>query len=399
MKVCPDCKLEVNNQCSVCPECGYVFSSKKKDFNKSKRSINIVAIVIVVIIIIVLGIFFISSLLQKNSVINEKNNQVKSICEKGEYLDGVSIANVIDHYSCENFVSYLIDNDMNLTEANLEELIKKDNKNVYEVIYKYTGNDISKYYTNEIVNLAYFDFLVNNNLFSLIDEKDYSSYLSRSIDDNNLELFKILLKGNDSLKNKYSWSGEDYYFGGKFFGKTEYASTAKMTVEKLKNVANGKIEFANEYYKYSYHDKIGALALLNKELFQKAYNGQNFGQTLTSYSYFLSYLSLDDIKKYVSFGGKFYKDNNGDFEKMIKEFLNSNNQSDGGFVNKLSYILGEAKKEGYSTNYSPLLDYYVEYHSLSQMSFKDKLRKNIYKAFVNQGFKCYSSCGYVKYYK
>lgn len=399
MKVCPDCKLEMDESNLVCPDCGYVFETKKNDFTKSKKKINTVIIFIVIIIIIVLAIIIFHSVSEQKDALKEKNAKVEKICKSGKYQDNVLITNVIDTYSCENFASYLIDNGIQLTEANYEELIKKNDKNVYEVIYQFSGNDISKYYHKEIINLKYFEFLADNKLFSLIDKKDYGSYLSRSVDNNDFELFKLCLKGNYTSNLNYEWSGDNYYFGGKFYGTTEYANIASTTVKTMKKVASEQIDFANEFYNYPYNDQIGAISLFNKQLFEKAYNGKNFGKTLMSYGYYLSYLSLDEIKKYISFGGKFYKDNDDDFDKMLKEFLNSKNQSDGGFTEKLNYILGEAKKEGYQTNYSGLLDYYVNTYSLSQMYDKDKLRKNIYKTFVNQGFKCYSSCSYIKYYK
>ena len=402
MKICPDCRLEVDEKCNVCPDCGYIFNTLKKDYNKSKKNIHMFFALIVVVVIILTTIIVLSTINNRNSELSKKNDTVKRICTSGEYKEKVLITNVIDNYSCQNFVSYLIDNGINLSNANYEELIKLKNKNVYNVIYKYTGNNISKYYDKEIVNVEYFDFLANSGLFNIIGEKNYSLYLSRSLDNGDIDLFRACLRGNHSLENKYNWSGEDFYFGALFYGKTESSSSAKWTVDEMKEIVSKKYDFVREYYGYSYHDKIGAIALFSKESFENAYKGNNFDKTLSSYGYYLSYLTLDELKNYVSFGGKFTyngKDSEKYFDEMIKEFLRSENKSDGGFVAKLNYILASAKKEGYSPKYSNLLDYFVNSYSLSQMYSKNKMNKSIYKTFANQGFKCYNSCGYVKYFK
>ena len=357
--ICPECGAKLNKEDKICLECGYQFEKisnvKVKD---ERKKINKIFLIILLIIIVIGGLFY----LLNNNKKKVSLNVVSDFCD-GEYINDVIISDVIDNYSCEKFVSYMIDtNGVDLQDYHYKTLMEFEDKKIYKIIKFFKGSELINIYQDKIYDENYYDYLIENNIFDEVEEDYYHAVFDYAFKQKDFPLFKTLLKGNETLTYKHNWKNEKYY----------YSATSDMDYEKE---LTERREFALEYFKYN---DANVICFFDKELFKYVYNKKN---AIDNYLYRelvenLHLVSLDKLKEIHSYGFVFYQEGTYFLDNIFEYYILKLNakSNDSEYLKKIDYIFKEAIKEGYDISYSDYLDRYVYYFN----SQRD-IQKNIYK--------------------
>lgn len=372
--VCFNCGKEISED--ICPYCGKTIkkSINNKDYNKISKNIIYIFFGSVFLIVI---LFLIISNNNHNKFLKKQNDFVNNFCNKN-YIDNVSISNVIDDYSCEKYASYMYDTKgSELSFNQIDKLIINNDINIFKIYYDVTGEDVSTLYKDIIYQNSYYDFLYQYKLTKIINSKEYMNIISKSIEESNFILYKSVL-------NCYFFKYNDFENPEKFFGSSKITSNDD-DIDKIRENAL-KVDFVIEYKKHVKYYPI--VFMFNEVLFDKAKDDKDFKKMILRSA---SLLSFSDIENYYKWGGKFYE------EKMdpILYYVLNLNKNDIDVYKKIKFITDISKKDGYDVTYSDALDTFLGKYS----NKKDKVYYDTYNALKTEGFKCYRNCYYERDFK
>lgn len=439
--VCYGCGHVIDQNIDICPYCGLKFIYKVNKKNK-KREINLFFKIFIVSFLLILFclIFLIKYIVDRNSEINleKKEEFVNKYCDGSSYIHGVNVSDFIDNYDCSKYASYMLDTEGNeLSYHHFEYLISLKDINVYKIYTDITGKYISSVYSGDIMDKVYYDFLYDRNALEQVDSLVYAKIIYDSYQEDDFELFKsvlrnfydgdmwdnynykidLLFKYNNNDIDEISKSDLDYALEHKHFPDYIHklrilfgSHIDKEDIDDVKSVALNKEKYVVEFQKYSngyYFVSIFNENLMNMIPDDKITSTSMF-EEIKENSYIIN---LDDLKKYRSWGGKFYNKNEDDDWDIINSYLASMLYSHEKYssrdIDKFKYILDESKKDGFEVNYSDTMDLFLrkfKYNTLEAFVNGDnytvddhryKIRM-FYRMLVREGFKCYTECDFVQ---
>jgi hypothetical protein len=386
--ICNGCGEEIQSDFNVCPKCGMILKEKIKIVDREKEInkyfIKLCSIIVGSIFAIGIIVLIVWLILE-----NKKVNFVSKYCDGGSYVENVSIADIVSGYDCTLFASYMVDTKgKELTFVHLEYLSTINDIALFEIFSDITNSDFSYWYSDMIYSPAYYDYLVMHDVSGMVNDDTYNSLALYSYENGDFELYSALLRCFFEVDGLVYLNNIEKKFG-QYYG---YSKITSDIINQMKKDSVDKVDYILEYAKYK--DIYYPIYMFNEELFKRIPSGEVSSSLMFEGLAGMSYiLSLDDLKNYRSYGGKFFYDSKVDIiDIYLEDFL-----SDSNYEAKLRYLITEAKKDGYDVTYSSALDnfmddnYYYAYYD--RYGYKNTV-KNAYSILVNAGFKCYSYCSY-----
>lgn len=396
--ICPECGSELTNKETTCKECGCVIKNTKVvELKDSKKSINKKFSIIIGSIILVIILFIIIGIVSKNIELSRRSKIISKYCNNGEYIENTSLEDFIDEYKCDAFASYMYDTKGSiLKESHYNKLINFKDASIYPIIKEFTGVEIINLYDEMITEHQYYKYLDEIDNFSIIDKEEYSNLLEYALEKKDLKLWESLIDGSKNSSKKLYWDDVKYYFGPSYtLGKYE-----SFDYNDVKKYIDEQKEFVDKYLQ---HNNPTIICLLDKDLLKYCYDkkGNIDSNIRAAFTSVMTEIPLNELKKYKENGGYFYKKDDYLLDSILSDYIfelgDKTFESDD--IDKINFIFQTAKKEGMDITYSNYLDRYMYYHSISVMYKKNSVYSKIYRAFKNNGFKCYQKCSYEKYYK
>lgn len=396
--ICPECGCELSKKTTICPECGCVIKSTKVvEFKDSKKSVNKKFIIIIAGIILAILLFVVISIVSKNIELKRRSNIISEYCNSQKYIPNTSLEDFIDEYKCDSFASYMYDTKgKDLKESHYDKLISFNDASIYPIIKEFAGVEIKNLYDKMITDYKYYEYLDKTKNFSIIEKKEYSDLLEYALEENDYKLWESLIDANENRSYKLYWDDVKYYFGPSYT-RGQYES---FNFNNLKKYIDEQKEFVVKYFE---HNNATMLCLFDKDLLKYCYdkNGKIESGVMYAFSSYMTDIPLNEIKKYISNGGYFYKEDDYLLENILSEYIVelSDKTFENDDLDKIEFIFKTAKEEGMDIAYSNYLDRFMYSHSLTVQYHDISSYKKIYKKLKSLGFKCYQRCSYEKYYK
>lgn len=376
-------------------------SNKKIEDYKTKKSNtktvvrNLIIIGSVILMGLILTILFIL-----NNQNNEKKSVVSKYCENDNFVTYKNLKDTVTKGNCGSFINYIDNND--LTENDIIFIISNGNSTIYKAYYDYYKVNLHEKINQNIENIAYYDYLAENNMEANQEMLDY--ILSKQIFERNLEGFKKYV----SLVPKEGWSNDFKYF--------DY-----VVDEKGETVYNGDYNkvFELHEYVYSYHKTTGDLTCTVADLGSKEnikYLIENKNDSVCEYTLSTKLKQIDSsvITNYKEAGGSFkYNGYLGNFiHHFVKEELPYDEYKEK--INLLvkygNNINEQMKSDSAYPGLTPLDVFIKENSSIcrdassSYSSTANKVKqcneyKQYYKILKSYGAKCNKNCVNESYFK